>query len=458
LNPAARKQLTIVAPATAMQMAAVGIIRVSGSKAFEITEKIFSKKLSDKAGYTLHFGQIFDHDRLIDEVLVSVFQAPHSYTGENVVEISCHGSPYIVNEITQLLIKNGASAAEPGEFTLRAFLNGKMDLSQAEAVADLIASESKAGHQLAIQQMKGGISKLIQHLRSELVHFSAMLELELDFSTEDVEFADRKELTHLLNKILQTIKQLLGSFSLGNALKKGIPVCIAGRPNAGKSTLLNALLNDEKAIVSDIEGTTRDSIEDYLNYKGIQFRIIDTAGIRKTTDTIESMGIERSFARMNEADYILYLFDLTNSSSIEVSNDIAELKLKFGKEKQIILIANKADLYHKDFSESDFPSKPFLISAKNNEGVMSIFEYIVNDIQTKWNAKNEIITNNRHFEALMKCELSLIETLEKMHQDIPSDLLAFHVRDALQNLALITGEVTNDEVLGLIFGKFCIGK
>lgn len=458
MNPAARKDLTIVAPATGNQVAAIGVVRLSGNRAFEITEQVFSKKIAHKSGYTIHFGKIKDQNRVVDEVLVSIFKSPNSYTGDDIVEISCHGSPYIVQEIVNVLVKQGATLAEPGEFTMRAFLNGKMDLSQAEAVADLIASESYAGHALAMQQMRGGISKLIQQLRGELLHFSAMLELELDFSTEDVEFANRDELLNLLQKIARVIKQLIGSFALGNAIKKGIPVCIVGRPNAGKSTLLNALLNDERAIVSEIAGTTRDSIEDHFVYKGISFRLIDTAGLRETNDTIESIGIERSYARMQDADYIIYLFDVNEISHEMVNSDVQAIKDRVGSDKNIVLVANKID----QFTESDLSlinlDEFIQISAKNKLGIEQVFENIALKVNEQLGQKSEIISNLRHLEALNQCDLALNETMAQLSNQLTSDLLTFHIREALKYMALITGEVTNDEVLGHIFGKFCIGK
>lgn len=458
MNPAARKDLTIVAPATGNQVAAIGVVRLSGNRAFEITEQVFSKKIANKSGYTIHFGKIKDQNRVVDEVLVSIFKSPHSYTGDDVVEISCHGSPYIVQEIVNVLVKQGASLAEPGEFTMRAFLNGKMDLSQAEAVADLIASESYAGHALAMQQMRGGISKLIQQLRGELLHFSAMLELELDFSTEDVEFANRDELLNLLQKIARVIKQLIGSFALGNAIKKGIPVCIVGRPNAGKSTLLNALLNDERAIVSEIAGTTRDSIEDHFVYKGISFRLIDTAGLRETNDTIESIGIERSYARMLDADYIIYLFDVNEISHEMVDSDVQAIKDRVGNYKNIILVANKIDQFTKSELSVINLVEFIQISAKNKQGIEQVFENIALKVNEQLSQKSEIISNLRHLEALNQCDLALNETMAQLSNQLTSDLLAFHIREALKYMALITGEVTNDEVLGHIFGKFCIGK
>jgi len=458
MNPAARKDLTIVAPATGNQMAAIGVVRLSGSQAFEITEQVFSKKIAHQPGYTIHFGKIKDQNRVVDEVLVSIFKSPNSYTGDDIVEISCHGSPYIVQEIVNLLVKQGAALAEPGEFTMRAFLNGKMDLSQAEAVADLIASESYAGHALAMQQMRGGISKLIEQLRNQLLHFSAMLELELDFSTEDVEFANRGDLLILLNKISKVIKQLIGSFALGNAIKKGIPVCIVGRPNAGKSTLLNALLNDDRAIVSEIAGTTRDSIEDHFVFNGISFRLIDTAGLRETNDTIESIGIERSYVKMHEADYIIYLFDVNELSNEVVDADVQAIKNRVGGNKNIILVANKIDQITESEKSKEINSSFIQISAKELQGIEQVFETIAFEVNEQMTQKNEIISNVRHLEALNQCDLALNQTIVQLNNQISSDLLAFHIREALKYMALITGEVTNDEVLGHIFGKFCIGK
>ncbi len=407
------------------------------------------------------FGTIQNNGNLIDEVLVTVFRAPHSYTTEDVVEISCHGSVYIQQRILEILLSGGARLAEPGEFTMRAFINGRFDLSQAEAVADLIASNSEASHRLAMNQMRGGFSQKISGLRARLIDFASLIELELDFSEEDVEFADRTELFKLLAAIKTEIENLKSSFALGNVMKHGIPVAIAGRPNVGKSTLLNALLNEERALVSDIPGTTRDAIEDTINIHGVNFRFIDTAGLRHSEDIIENMGIERTFEKMNQAMVVLYVFDITTASEDEIDEAIADIRAQLeDPDKQIIPVANKTDMLleaphsFKKLVELD----TLFVSAKRNENINLITERLLDTANSEEMGDQTIVYSLRHFEALTRAGLS-IESIEKGFADgIPSDLVAIDIRQALHHLGTITGQVTTDELLGNIFGKFCIGK
>lgn len=457
---------TICALSTPAGMGAIGVIRLSGPDAITICRKFFEPKnvkinFEKSPSHTVHFGRFNDGDVLIDEVLVTIFRNPHSYTGQDVVEISCHGSVYIQQKIMELLLISDARLAEPGEFTLRAFLNGKFDLSQAEAVADLIASNSEASHRLAINQMRGGFSLKIGELRARLVDFASLIELELDFSEEDVEFADRTELSRLLETIKTEIENLKSSFSLGNVMKHGIPVAIAGKPNVGKSTLLNALLNEEKAIVSEIPGTTRDAIEDTINIHGVNFRFIDTAGLRHTDDTIENMGIGRTFEKMNQAAVVLYVFDITSASEKEIDADIADIRVQLeDPEKEIIPVANKTDMLltsphsFKKLVELD----TLFVSAKRNENINLITERLLKSAHSGETGDQTIVYSLRHFEALTRAAQS-IASIEKGFADgIPSDLIAIDIRQALYHLGSITGEVTTDELLGNIFGKFCIGK
>lgn len=458
---------TIVAVATASGAGAISVIRVSGPDAVVLTDQIFvarrsKTRLSGVDSHTVHFGQIEDGAYgIIDEVLVTVFVAPRSYTGENMVEISCHGSPFIRQRIVSLLLNLGAQPAAPGEFTLRAFLNGKMDLSQAEAVADLIASESEAAHRLAISQLRGGFSTRIASLRANLVQFASLLELELDFSEEDVQFADRTTFGQLLHDIQAEVKKLTDSFTLGNAVKKGIPVTIAGKPNVGKSTLLNALLNDERAIVSDIPGTTRDTIEDTLVINGYTFRFIDTAGIRHTDDEVESMGIERTLRAIEQSMVVIYLIDLTTTSPAEIESEL-QLFDKFNDpEKQtFILAANKTDM----LSEAPPQLKSLLemdllfISAKRRENLNLITDRLLAVVEQLKIEDSSTVCNTRHMDALQRTSKAL-DTLETgLHSGLSGDLLAVDVRQALHYLGEITGTVTTDELLGNIFSKFCIGK
>ena len=454
---------TIVAPATGNGPAAIAVIRLSGPQAFEIAQSVFEspggKQISDQPGYTLLFGRIKDENTIIDEVLLSIFRAPHSYTGENVIEISCHGSPFIRQELLAVLQRRGAVPAAAGEFTLRAFLNGKMDLSQAEAVADLIASENKSSHELAMKQLRGGYSTKIRELRNSLMNFMALIELELDFSTEDVEFADRDHLRTLVLQISRVIEALLQSFALGNAIKTGIPVTIAGKPNAGKSTLLNALMREERAIVSDIEGTTRDSIEDELVIDGYAFRLIDTAGLRETADTIETLGIERSYLKIKEADIILYLFDASGTQMHDLEQELSALRAEANPESIIVAVGNKCDLPAAAGYEQKFGGLDHFValSAMQGTGIGDLENKLVELVKNRRNS-DTLVTNARHAEALRKSLNNLTSVLKGMDLHIPGDLLAADLREALSALSEITGEVSNDEVLGVIFGKFCIGK
>ncbi len=447
---------TIVALATPGGSGAIAVIRLSGTDAILITQKIFKgKDLSQQASHTIHFGTIRDGEQIIDEVLVSIFIAPHSYTRENVVEISTHGSAYIIEKVIKLAIQHGARAAKPGEFTLRAFLNGQLDLSQAEAVADLIASHSQASHQMAMQQMRGGFSNQLQQLRNELIYFASMIELELDFAEEDVEFANRDDLKRLIYQINQVIHNLIASFEQGNVLKNGVPVVIAGQPNVGKSTLLNTLLNEERAIVSDIAGTTRDTIEDEMILNGINFRFIDTAGIRDTQDVIEAKGVERTLDKMKLAKLIIYLFTPDQDrSSIQLQlQQLQDLKIPF------IALMNKSDLIS-DEQSSLFDKYAFIsISAQQKLGIEELKSAILEKVNlAKLNTDGVMVSNIRHLEALQKTESALSRVLTNLDSSIASDFLASDIKQALHYLGEITGIVTTDDLLENIFTKFCIGK
>ena len=449
----------IVAMATPPGIGAIGVIRLSGRGAIEIVNAIFpAKDLTIEPGNTLHVGMLSHHGKALDEVVLSLFKAPRSYTGEDVVEISCHGSPYIQQQIIETCIVMGARIAKPGEFTLRAFLNGKMDLVQAEAVADLIASGTKAAQETALNQVKGGFSHILSALREELIKFSALIELELDFSQEDVEFADRTRLRLLLNTIEVTVRELLHSFQLGNVIKNGVSVAIVGKPNVGKSTLLNALLQENRAIVSSIAGTTRDTIEEVLNIDGILFRLVDTAGIRKSTDEIEAIGIERTMEKMDKADIVLYMFDV-HEEDLEALEKLEEsLQMKA---KSFMLIGNKAD-DKKAFEEAEkkFTSPNILLlSAKHQFQLDQLKQKMVEKvISGDINTENIIVTNARHFQSLQRVEASILSIQLGMDQHIPGDLLAIDIRQCLYNLGEITGEITNEDQLDFIFSKFCIGK
>jgi tRNA modification GTPase len=455
---------TIVALATPSGVGAIGVVRLSGPDAIAIVDEVFyGKTLSTQDSHTVHFGTIrHDDGRILDEVLATLFVAPKSYTGENVVEISCHGSDYIIQELIQLFITHGARTANPGEYTLRAFLNGKMDLSQAEAVADLIASSSQAAHTIAMQQMRGGFSDEIQELRQQLIDFASLIELELDFSEEDVEFANRKELNELVEKIQQVIRALLRSFQLGNVIKNGVNTVIAGRPNAGKSTLLNALLNEERAIVSDIAGTTRDTIEESLNINGVQFRIIDTAGIRDAEDTIEAMGVAKTLEKVEQSALLLYVFDVARTKPELVRDDIATLATG---SMHLVVIANKMDLIPYTKKEDFFPDDLentiswVPVSAKNKMNIEHLKEVLYKGvIEHQINPESTIIANARHYEALQKSYEALDRVLQGLSSGITSDFVAMDIRAALHHLGEITGEISTDDLLGNIFRRFCIGK
>ena len=463
-------QDTICAIATA-QGGAIGSIRVSGPEAISITSRIFTpaksgKLLSEQKPYTLTFGRIYNGEEMIDEVLVSLFRAPHSYTGEDSTEITCHGSSYILQQVMQLLIKNGCRMAQPGEYTQRAFLNGKMDLSQAEAVADLIASSSAATHRLALSQMRGGFSKELTTLREKLLNFTSMIELELDFSEEDVEFADRSALRRLADEIEEVIARLANSFSVGNVIKNGVPVAIIGETNAGKSTLLNVLLNEDKAIVSDIHGTTRDVIEDTVNIGGITFRFIDTAGIRETSDTIESLGIERTFQKLDQAEIVLWMID--SADAISQLTLLSDKILPRCEHKQLILVFNKVELINEtqknelasQFSEhigSEIES--IFISAKQRLHTDELQQRLVAAAHLPTVTQNNVIvTNVRHYEALTRALDAIHRVQEGLDANISGDFLSQDIRECIFHLSDIAGEVTNDMVLQNIFAHFCIGK
>jgi len=460
------KNDTIIALATSSGIGAIAVIRLSGKKSIAIVNRFFNSKFGSKdllkvKSHTVHLGNIIENKNIIDEVLVSVFKAPNSYTGENVVEISCHGSVYIQNKILQLFLKSGVRHADAGEFTLRAFINGKMDLSQAEAVADLIASDSKASHQIAMQQMRGGFSSEIALLREQLLNFASLIELELDFAEEDVEFADRQQFQELISKISSVLKRLIDSFALGNVFKNGIPIAIVGEPNVGKSTLLNALLNEEKAIVSEIPGTTRDAIEDEIIIDGVAFRFIDTAGIRDTVDIVESIGIQKTFENIEKAQLVLHLVEAPSASGIfPKGEEMNILKNKYPG-KKILTIINKVDLLtEKEISilNTNY-SNLLLLSAKNKTGIDSLIKNLTDLSNIGILSNNEtIISNSRHFEALNKALNSLQEVQKGLDNNIPSDLFAIDIRQALYHLGEITGEITTEDLLGNIFANFCIGK
>ena len=460
-------QDTIVALATPSGAGAIAIIRVSGKEAIALVNGIFQsikkKDLTKQKTHTLHLGHIVDGERVLDQVLVSVFKNPHSYTGEDTIEISCHGSTFIQQQIIQLCLRKGAKMAQPGEFTMRAFLNGKLDLSQAEAVADLIASDNEASHQIAMQQMRGGFSNEIALLREQLLNFASLIELELDFSEEDVEFADRTQFKALIDRIEFVLKRLIDSFAVGNVIKNGIPVAIVGEPNVGKSTLLNALLNEERAIVSDIAGTTRDTIEDELVIDGIGFRFIDTAGIRETKDVVESIGIQKTFEKIEAAQVVIYLIDggqLTDQSIEQINIELEKLKNKYPL-KPLLVVCNKQDLLTPaqiDLFQSQIDGL-MLMSAKANLGIDELKQTLLGFVNTGALRNNEtIVTNTRHYDSLLKA----LEEIEKvkwgLQTNLSADLMAIDIRQALYFFGEITGQVTNDELLGNIFANFCIGK
>ncbi|HOS48984.1 MAG TPA: tRNA uridine-5-carboxymethylaminomethyl(34) synthesis GTPase MnmE [Bacteroidia bacterium] len=458
---------TICALATAPGMGAIAVIRISGANTFDIINKIFqsksgkSKDFKSAKSHTLHFGNIIFDNKIIDEVLLSVFKNPMSYTGEDTTEISCHGSTYIQQQLLQVLQQTGARLAEPGEFTLRAFLNGKLDLTQAEAVADLISSQHASAHTTAIQQLRGGYNSTIQALRQQLMDFASLIELELDFAEEDVEFANRDQLRALINGLLKEVKTLRNSFDTGNAMKNGIPVVIAGKPNVGKSTLLNALLNEEKAIVSEIAGTTRDVVEDQLIIDGYRFRFMDTAGIRHTTDTIEKIGVEKTYLHAEKASIALYLCDPGQSNPQEIFTELEELKLKSANSTlSIITVVNKTDQFTNEalLPYRDLPASIF-ISAKNKTHLEELKKLLIieSGVANKEN-ENQLVTNARHAASLLKAETALAKVIEGMNDNLTSDFLALELKEALYQLGNITGEIYTDDLLGNIFSKFCIGK
>jgi tRNA modification GTPase len=460
----------IVALATPSGAGAISIIRVSGQDAIQIGASVFksikNKDLTQQKTHTLHLGHIIDEGKTLDEVLISIFKGPNSYTGENTIEISCHGSTYIQQQIIQLLLRKGCRMADAGEFTLRAFLNGKLDLSQAEAVADLISSDNEASHQIAMQQMRGGFSNEIAKLREELLNFASLIELELDFAEEDVEFADRTQFHELLNRIEFVLKRLIDSFAVGNVIKNGIPVAIVGEPNVGKSTLLNALLNEERAIVSDIAGTTRDTVEDELNIGGIGFRFIDTAGIRETKDVVESIGIQKTFEKIEQAQVVLYLFESLKFkvSGSEYITEIEKVKNKYPL-KPLVIVINKSDLISTEETQRLLQQlealnlKQILISAKQKTGIDELKNTLLSFVNTGALRNNEtIVTNTRHYDSLLKALDEIQKVKFGLESNLSSDLMALDIKEALYHFGLITGQVTNDELLGNIFANFCIGK
>ena len=448
-----------MATATAPGTGAIAVVRLSGTKAIPIADRVFrsvhDKILSEQKSHTIHLGHIVQGNQTLDEVLISLFKGPNSYTGEDVVEISCHGSSYVQQQLIQLLIDEGAQLAKPGEFTLRAFINGKMDLTQAEAVADLIASEGEAAHRVAIQQLRGGISNQLEQLREQLINFASLVELELDFSEEDVDFADRDALDKLLHQAQDTIKSLIDSFSVGNAMKQGVPVAIAGKPNAGKSSLLNALAQDEKAIVSEIAGTTRDSIEDTVTLDGIQFRFIDTAGLRETEDTIEAIGVKKARTKISDAQILLYVVDPSTMTVEEIRTEVRVLQ----HQNPLVLI-NKSDLHNMDKlhkkAQELIGLDSLLISAETGLGLDKLCAHLVQLV--KHTNYDTIVSNSRHHNELQQTLTAILAVREGLANDLTGDLLAVDLRTALHHLGMLTGTISSDELLGNIFANFCIGK
>ncbi len=465
-----RSEETICAPATASG-GAIAVIRVSGKESINICEKIFyptdeNLKLTDQKGYTVIFGEIRSKENVIDEVLLTIFRSPRSYTGEDSVEISCHASPFIISKILELLINSGAIAANPGEFTQRAFFNGKMDLSQAEAVADIIASKTSATHRIALNQMRGGFSSEIGNLRKELLNFASLIELELDFGEEDVEFADRNKLKKIITRVKDLSDKLANTFLLGNALKNGVPVAIIGKPNSGKSTLLNALLMEERAIVSEIPGTTRDTIEDTLVINGIEYRFIDTAGLRETDDPIEKMGIKKTYEKVLQASVILLIDEIADSAdSINKRAQTIRDRIN-GTEKRLVILVNKVDTVSADVLQKigrkislSGNDKLLFISAKEKTGLDELRTLLHETITKNYpDSDDVIITNIRHYEALLHVSESLTRVITGLENNIPEDLIAIDIRQSIHYLGEISGEITTDEILGNIFRNFCIGK
>jgi len=462
-------QSTICAISTSPGTGAIAVIRLSGIAAIDIADRIFKsptgrKKLADQNANTLHYGELVYNKEIIDEVVVGVFKAPHSYTGEDLIEISCHGSIYVQQRILEILVENGARLARPGEFTLRAFLNGKMDLSQAEAVADLIASSSAAAHRLALNQMRGGFSQEINELRDKLLHFTSLVELELDFPEEDVEFADRKELQVLAGKVEKLLRQLKNSFQLGNVIKNGIPVAIVGETNVGKSTLLNILLNEDKAIVSEIHGTTRDVIEDVVNIHGTAFRFFDTAGLRDTKDYIESLGIERAYNKLTGATIVLLVIDCQNPYPV-VKGRIDKIRERVSSKQNLVIVVNKIDIGSEDtihkLESLDLKKneKRVFMVARDKKNLDELIDIMTHTVNTDTSGREDVIvTNVRHYEILKKAHEAILRVVEGLKKGITGDLLAQDIRECIHYMGEITGEITTHEVLGHIFRNFCIGK
>ena len=444
------EKTTIVALSTPPGMSAIALIRLSGDDAITITNKVFDKDILNAKGYSVHYGSIKNGENAIDDVIATIFKGPKSFTGENIVEIACHGSTFIQQSIIELLLQSGATMAQAGEFSKRAFFNGKMDLSQTEAIADLIHSTSSAAHQVAMNQMRGGFSNDLKVLREKLIHFASMIELELDFSEEDVEFADRTELHKLVSQVIEHVNKLAQSFKLGNAIKNGVQTVIVGRPNAGKSTLLNGLLNEERAIVSDIPGTTRDTLEESLTINGLEFKLIDTAGIREAKDTIEKLGIERTFEKINQSAIVVYLYDINSTTAEEVEKDLSTLN----QNASIVVIANKADL-----SQTHVIENAILVSALKKEGVEEVKTALYNTVvEEGFNLESTIVTNARHYESLIRTNEDLQKVIDGIDTGLSGDFVAMDIRQALHHLGTITGEISTDELLGNIFANFCIGK
>jgi len=447
------KSKSICAISSPPGIGGVSLIRISGEESFSIVEKIFSKSLKDTNGYQALYGKIIEKKQIIDDVIVTIFKNPHSFTGENTVEINCHGSTFIQQKIIELLINNGAKLALPGEFSKRAFLNGKLDLSQTEAIADLISSKSSAAHEIAVKQLKGGISSELKTLRNKLIEFASLIELELDFSDEDVEFADRKHLNELIQNLIAHIDQLKKSFQYGNAIKNGVSTVITGRPNAGKSTLLNNILNENRAIVSSIAGTTRDTIEEIITINGIDFRLVDTAGIRNTVDEIEKIGVAKTLEKINQSSLVIYIYDSLLNTQKEVNEDLSKY---IDNKVPCLVIANKIDLVK---SSKEIPNDHITASLKNSPNTAKIKESIF-ELFKRNNIHNEsvIISNMRHFEALELAYNELIKVEKGLSKNIPGDLIAMDIRQVLYYIGTITGDISSDELLGNIFANFCIGK